>query len=73
MDVRPYLKVIVERKASDLFITAGFPPSAKIDGELRPLAESAFTPAQSLDFVESLMTEAQKKEFRVVNVTLLLP
>ncbi|MGL4712012.1 MAG: pilus assembly protein PilU, partial [Shewanella sp.] len=26
MDVRPFLKVIVERKASDLFITAGFPP-----------------------------------------------
>ena len=63
MDVRPFLKVMVERKASDLFITAGFPPSAKIDGELRPLAESAFTPAQSLDFVESVMTEAQKKEF----------
>lgn len=42
MDVRPFLKVIVERKASDLFITAGFPPSAKIDGELRPLAECIY-------------------------------
>ncbi|ABM00679.1 PilT/PilU family type 4a pilus ATPase [Shewanella amazonensis] len=63
MDVRPFLKVMVERKASDLFITAGFPPSAKIDGELRPLAENAFSPAQSLDFVESLMSDAQKKEF----------
>ncbi|MCE9685232.1 PilT/PilU family type 4a pilus ATPase [Shewanella sp. AS16] len=63
MDVRPFLKVMVERKASDLFITAGFPPSAKIDGELRPLGETSFTPAQALDFVESLMTEAQKQEF----------
>ncbi|QSX38183.1 PilT/PilU family type 4a pilus ATPase [Shewanella sedimentimangrovi] len=63
MDVRPFLKVMVERKASDLFITAGFPPSAKIDGELRPLAENAFNPAQALDFVESLMSDAQKKEF----------
>ncbi len=63
MDVLPFLKVIVERKASDLFITAGFPPSAKIDGELRPLSESSFTPAQALDFVESLMTDVQKTEF----------
>ncbi len=63
MDVRPFLKIIIDRKASDLFITAGFPPSAKIDGELRALSEQSFNPAQALDFVESLMTEAQKKEF----------
>lgn len=63
MDVRPFLKIMVERKASDLFITAGFPPSAKIDGELRPLGENSFTSAQSLDFVESLMSDVQKKEF----------
>lgn len=63
MDVRPFLKIMVERKASDLFITAGFPPSAKVDGEVRPLSESSFNPAQALDFVESLMTDVQKKEF----------
>lgn len=63
MDVRPFLEAMVERKASDLFITAGFPPSAKIDGSLRPLAENAFTPAQALEFVESLMTPANRQEF----------
>ncbi|QIR15164.1 PilT/PilU family type 4a pilus ATPase [Shewanella aestuarii] len=63
MDVRPFLKIMVDKKASDLFITAGFPPSAKIDGELRPLSENRFTPEQSLEFVESLMTDIQKKEF----------
>lgn len=63
MEVRPFLKVMTDRKASDLFITAGFPPSAKIDGEVRPLGENPFTPEQSLEFVESLMTEAQRKEF----------
>jgi twitching motility protein PilU len=63
MDVVPFLKVMVERKASDLFITAGFPPSAKIDGELRPLTEDSLSPAQSLSFVEALMTDVQKKEF----------
>jgi len=63
MDVSPFLKIMVERKASDLFITAGFPPSAKIDGELRPLSDKPFNPALALEFVESLMTEVQKAEF----------
>ena len=30
------LRRVVEKKASDLFITAGFPPAIKIDGEIRP-------------------------------------
>ena len=64
MDVRPFLATMVEKKASDLFITAMFPPSAKIDGELRPLTETKLTPAQSLEFVESLMSDVQKKEFK---------
>ena len=30
------LRRVVEKKASDLFITAGFPPAIKVDGEIRP-------------------------------------
>ncbi len=63
MDVLPFLEIMVDRKASDLFITAGFPPCAKVDGEVRPLAENPFTPQQSLEFVEALMSEAQRSEF----------
>lgn len=54
---------MVDKKASDLFITAGFPPSIKVDGELRQLGENRFTSAQSLDFVETLMNDEQKREF----------
>ncbi|WOT04269.1 PilT/PilU family type 4a pilus ATPase [Shewanella youngdeokensis] len=63
MDASPFLKTMIERKASDLFITVGFPPSAKIDGELVPLTEDIFTAEQSLQLVESLMTDVQKREF----------
>ncbi|MCL1074139.1 PilT/PilU family type 4a pilus ATPase [Shewanella dokdonensis] len=63
MDVRPFLEEMVARKASDLFVTAGFPPSAKVDGELRPLAENPFNQEQALEFVESLMTPENKKAF----------
>ena len=37
------LRRVTEKKASDLFITAGFPPAIKIDGEIRPQTERALT------------------------------
>ena len=37
------LRRVVDKKASDLFITAGFPPAIKIDGEVRPQSERALT------------------------------
>jgi twitching motility protein PilU len=30
------LRRVVEKSASDLFVTAGFPPAIKVDGEIRP-------------------------------------
>ena len=41
------LRRMVERKGSDLFITAGFPPAIKIDGEIRPQTNVPLTPEQS--------------------------
>src|SRR6185436_12335490 len=57
------LRRVVERKASDLFITAGFPPAVKIDGEIRPQTERALTPEQSATLVRSIMNDRQSKEF----------
>jgi twitching motility protein PilU len=57
------LRRVVERKASDLFITAGFPPAIKIDGELRPQTERALTPEHSAVLVRSLMNDRQSRDF----------
>src|SRR6478735_10809652 len=57
------LRRVVERKASDLFITAGFPPAVKIDGEIRPQTERALTPEQSATLVRAIMNDRQTKEF----------
>ncbi|MCL1126544.1 PilT/PilU family type 4a pilus ATPase [Shewanella surugensis] len=65
MNVESLLTKIVERKASDLFITAGFSPSAKIDGELQPLVEDMLSKEDALFFVESLMNVDQKQEFHL--------
>ena len=57
------LRRVVEKKASDLFITAGFPPAIKIDGEIRPQTERALTAEQSATLVRAIMNDRQTKEF----------
>jgi twitching motility protein PilU len=57
------LKRLVERKGSDLFITSGFPPAIKIDGEIRPQSERLLTPEQSAVLVRSIMNDKQTREF----------
>jgi twitching motility protein PilU len=57
------LRRVAERQASDLFITAGFPPAIKIDGEVRPQLDRALTPEQSAILVRAIMNDRQTKEF----------
>jgi twitching motility protein PilU len=57
------LRRMVERKGSDLFITAGFPPAIKIDGEIRPQSERFLTVEQSATLVRAIMNDKQTKEF----------
>ena len=61
--IHDLLRRMVERKASDLFLTAGFPPAVKIDGEVRPQSERALTAEQSATLVRSLMNDRQTREF----------
>jgi twitching motility protein PilU len=57
------LRRMVDKKGSDLFITAGFPPAIKIDGEIRPQSERTLTPEQSAGLVRAIMNDRQSKEF----------
>ncbi len=57
------LRRVVERTASDLFITAGFPPAIKIDGEIRPQMDRPLNAEQSAILVRSIMNDRQTKEF----------
>jgi twitching motility protein PilU len=57
------LRRMVDRKGSDLFITAGFPPAIKIDGEVRPQTDKALSPEQSAVLVRSIMNDRQTREF----------
>ncbi|MGY0505933.1 PilT/PilU family type 4a pilus ATPase [Luteimonas sp. e5] len=57
------LKLMAAQRASDLFITAGMPPSLKVDGKITPVTEEALTSQQSRDLVLSVMTPPQREEF----------
>jgi twitching motility protein PilU len=57
------LRAMVAKKASDLFITAGYPPAIKLDGKMTPVANQPLTPAHTSDLVRSMMNDKQASEF----------
>ena len=57
------LVMMVQRKASDLFLTAGFPPALKVDGEITPVSKTALTPMHTLTLARSIMNDKQAAEF----------
>ncbi|MDM1021822.1 PilT/PilU family type 4a pilus ATPase [Acinetobacter sp. VNK23] len=57
------LTKVVEYGGSDLFITADFPPSIKLQGLMRPLGQQALTAEKTRLFAYSLMNEKQRQEF----------
>ncbi|WP_309491674.1 PilT/PilU family type 4a pilus ATPase [Pseudidiomarina sp. CB1] len=57
------LKVMIEKDASDLFISALLPPSAKINGELRHLTEQKLSEEQALELVKEALGEKHQDEY----------
>ncbi len=57
------LRLMLSRKASDLFITVGFPPAIKIDGKMTPVSNQALTPTHTVDLARSIMNDRQAAEF----------
>jgi twitching motility protein PilU len=63
MDFDSLLKLMVHKNASDLFITAGIPPSMKINGKIMPVVKGSLTPDQAKQIVYSIMNQDQINEF----------
>src|SRR5690625_5140110 len=63
MDFNALLQLMVDKKASDLFITAGTAPAMKIAGRLMPVTRAKLTPDQAHQIVMSVMTSQQREEF----------
>ena len=63
MEFEKLLRLMVEKGGSDLFITAGVPPSMKVNGKNMPVTKTAMSPEQTRETVHSVMNEQQRREF----------
>jgi twitching motility protein PilU len=57
------LRKMVEKVGSDLFITTGFPPAIKVDGQVHKATDTPLTAEQSAIMVRAIMNDKQIKEF----------
>lgn len=63
MEFEKLLRLMVEKGASDLFITAGVAPSMKVNGKILPVTKTPLSPEQTRETVLGVMTESQRREF----------
>jgi len=61
------LKIMMDRKASDLHVTTGSPPQLRIDGELVPLDIPPLSPIETKQMCYAILTDAQKHKFEEEN------
>lgn len=59
------LEEMIQKKSSDLHITAGVPPVFRIDGELMQSNHDALTPEMTQSLAYSILNDRQKKRFEM--------
>lgn len=61
------LRGMLSKKASDLFITAGFPPAFKVDGRMTPVSPQSLTAQHTQELARSIMNDRQAAEFEATH------
>jgi len=61
------LRGMLSKKASDLFITSGFPPAFKVDGKMTPVSNQALTPVHTQELARAIMNDRQAAEFEATH------
>ncbi|MDR3221253.1 MAG: PilT/PilU family type 4a pilus ATPase [Candidatus Accumulibacter sp.] len=57
------LRLLTQKKGSDLFVTANFPPAVKVDGRVMPVSNQVLTPQHTVELARSIMNDRQAAEF----------
>ena len=57
------LRLMVQKKGSDLFITANFPPAIKVDGRVMPVSNQVLSAPHTAELARSIMNDRQAGEF----------
>ncbi len=61
------LRGMIAKKASDMFITAGFPPAFKVDGRMTPVSNQALSPQHTQELARGIMNDRQAAEFEATH------
>src|SRR3954467_4244465 len=57
------LRLLLQKKGSDLFITVGFPPAMKVDGKMTPVSNQQLAAQHTADLARAIMNDKQSAEF----------
>jgi len=63
INLRELLQEMINKKASDLHITAGVSPQFRVDGEIIGTEHEVLTPEDTLKITYSILNEEQQKRF----------
>jgi len=63
MEIRELLRVMVQRGASDLYLTTASPPMYRIEGITQPGGNQSLTPDMLRELADSFMSRTEKLEF----------
>ena len=76
MDIKEIFTVMVERDASDVYLTVAKPPMYRIEGKVEPIGEASFEVDDLRALAAEIMNERQRNEFAEtmeMNLALALP
>jgi len=65
--INDLLRLLFEKNASDLHLTAGSPPVLRIDGDIIPTELDKLTPETCQDLIYGVLTDDQKEKFEKEN------
>ncbi|MGH8505774.1 MAG: ATPase, T2SS/T4P/T4SS family, partial [Stenotrophobium sp.] len=63
LKILPYLKLVVEKKASDIFFTAAAPAMVKVEGEMFAVGKTLLTSEFIRELAYSVMAPEQQEQF----------
>jgi twitching motility protein PilU len=76
MVIEELLRIMVEKEASDIYITAGIPPAYRVEGKTIPIPVDKLNSEDVAKLAFSVMSEKQKAAFREdkeMNLAVVLP
>ncbi len=63
MEIKNFLQVMVDKEASDVYLTVACPPMYRIEGVVQPVGDFKFKPADLEALAKTVMNEHQWEEF----------